>query len=137
MKTKERILLLENKVDLLMRDRDESIKDSWEWTKEKINETDYLLSSKANKESLEKALKEFEAEVTMTPKTLLELGFKEEYQLPIDGEAGYLYYEYNLHGVELLSTTLDDKEFFVFTQNDYEIHSLKKLKDLITSLKEL
>ena len=136
MKTKERILLLENKVDLLMVERDESIKNSWEWTKEKINETDYLLSSKVNKESLEKALKESEAEA-MTPKALLELGFKEIYQESNMGEAGYLYYEYNLHGVEFLSTTLDVKEFFVFTQDNYEIHSLKKLSDLILSLRQL
>ena len=137
MKTKERILLLENKVDLLMVERDESMKNSWEWTKEKINETDYLLSSKVNKESLEKAMKEFEAEEAMTPKDLLKLGFKEIYQEPNMGEAGYLYYEYNLHGVEFLSTTLDVKEFFVFTQDDYEIHSLKKLSDLILSLRQL
>ena len=99
------------------------------------DETEYLTSSKANREHLEQAMKEFDkacdehldrvAETEITPRALIELGFKEEYQPSIDGEAGYLYYEYNLHGVELLSTTLEDEVFFVFTQDDYEIHQPK------------
>lgn len=76
-------------------------------------------------------------ETTITAKALLNLGFKEEYQPPIDGEAGFLFYSFQKHGIELLSDELDESRLVVFLENQDEIHNLRTLGDFILSLKEL
>lgn len=73
----------------------------------------------------------------ITPKALLKLGFEEEYQPPIDNQAGYLYYSFKMRGIELLSNASDEDGWYVFNDDNYEIHNLRKLGDLILSLNEL
>jgi len=170
---------------------------------ENFDETEYLLSSKANKERLESAIKDFtesrdrivahlsreldidnssslegqEADFSknmgnkeptidydskefineyfeylkdckgdsqklkptvITPVSLLNLGFTEEYQKPECGDAGYLYYSLYLCGVALLSTSLDDDDgFYVFMDDNTKIEDYNKLESLVTSLREL
>ena len=114
---------------------------------DKVDDTEYLTSSKANADKLYKAMKEFDkscdehldriAETEITPKALLKLGFEEEYQPPIDNQAGYLYYSFKMWGIELLSNASDEEGWYVFNDDNQEIHNLRKLGDLITSLKEL
>ena len=112
------------------------------------SETEYLTSSKANTEHLEKAMKEFDkscdehldkvAETKITPKSLLELGFKEVYQGVDYGEPGYIFYSLDIKGVGFCSVDTESKDFHVrLDHDDYPIHNLKKLKDLITALNEL
>jgi|TARA_R110000751_G_scaffold134837_4_gene237430 hypothetical protein len=102
-----------------------------------IDETDYLTSSKANKEHLDKAIKEMGKGSDINPKALLSLGFEEVYQSPDMGEAGYIYYALNLYGIELLSTASDEGELKVVLGDDTEINELSKLQSLVTSLKLL
>ena len=112
------------------------------------DETEYLTSSKANKEHLEQAMKEFDkscdehidriAETKITPKSLLELGFKEVYQGVDYGETGYIFYSLDIKGVGFCSVDTESKDFHVrLDYDDYPIHNLRKLKDLILSLNEL
>lgn len=77
------------------------------------------------------------AETTITPKALLDLGFTEEYQPPCDGEVGFIYYAFSKHGVELLSSVKGSDDFCVFFENQFEVHNLRKLGDLILSLNEV
>jgi len=78
------------------------------------------------------------AETTITPKALLDLGFTEEYQPPIYGMAGFIYYDFSKHGIDLLSNTVSNEEpLYVFFENQFEIHNLRKLGDFILSLNEL
>lgn len=112
-----------------------------------VDETEYLTSSKANTKHLEKAMKEFDkscdehldrvAETEITPKALLKLGFEEEYQPNIDNQAGYLYYSFKMWGIELLSNASDEEGWYVFNDENNEIHNLRKLGDLVLSLNEL
>ena len=112
-----------------------------------VDETEYLTSSKANADKLNAAMKDFDkscyehlnriAETEITPKALLKLGFEEEYQPPIDNQAGYLYYSFKMWGIELLSNASDEEGWYVFNDENNEIHNLRKLGDLITSLNEL
>jgi hypothetical protein len=139
-----------------------------------FDETEYLLSSKANKERLESAIKDFtesrdrivdhlsreldidnssnlegqEADFSrntrykeptvITPVSLLNLGFTEEYQKPECGSAGYLYYSLYLCSVALLSTSLDDDDgFYIFMDDNTKIEDYNKLESLVTSLREL
>ena len=115
---------------------------------EYLDETEYLLSSKANKERLESAIKEMgnkepiiqpkDIEAIITPVSLLSLGFTEEYQKPECGDAGYLYYSLYVHGVALLSTSLDDDDgFYVFMDDNTKVTDYNKLERLVTSLREL
>ena len=112
-----------------------------------VDETEYLTSSKANADNLNAAMKEFYkscdehldrvAETEITPKALLKLGFEEEYQPPIDNQAGYLYYSFKMWGIELLSNASDEEGWYVFNDENNEIHNLRKLGDLVLSLNEL
>jgi hypothetical protein len=75
---------------------------------------------------------------TITPKALLDLGFTEEYQPPVSECEGFIYYSFSKLGVELLSSIVSsDDGFYVFFEDQYEIHSLRKLGDLVLSLNEL
>ena len=112
-----------------------------------VDETEYLTSSKANADKLNAAMKSFDtacdehldrvAETEITPKALLKLGFEEEYQPPIDNQAGYLYYSFKMWGIELLSNASDEDGWYVFNDENNEIHNLRKLGDLVLSLNEL
>lgn len=96
-----------------------------------LDETEYLMSTEANRKHLDKAIQS-----TITPEKLLKLGFKEEYQQPDMGEKGYIYYSLYLHDVCLLSTSTDE-EFYVFMDDDTKITNLDKLSNLVYSLKDL
>tara|TARA_R110002096_G_scaffold111202_6_gene242852 strand:- start:14119 stop:14652 length:534 start_codon:yes stop_codon:yes gene_type:complete len=81
-------------------------------------------------------------EEEITPLSLLELGFLEVYQESDVRVAsvGFIYYSLTLMDVEFLSSSLgEDVGFHVMFGNEcqFEVHSLRKLKDLILSLKEL
>ena len=108
-----RIDSLENKIDILMRERcvvDKSINDELD----SIDET------------------------TITPRALIELGFEEVYQGVDYGEPGYMFYSHEIKGVGFYSVDTDDKDFHVRMDNsDYEIRNLRKLRDLILSLNEV
>jgi len=136
------------------------------------DETEYLLSSEANKKRLDESIAEFDKEIVkdqlerskaieyaseefieeyfdylkslqkpkndITPVSLLDLGFTEEYQEPECGDAGYLYYSLYVHGVALLSTSLDDDDgFYIFMDDNTKITEFKKLLDIVTSLRAL
>ena len=149
-----RIDTLENKIDLLMTERAEAIEERFkgidflnQTEKMELDETECLTSSKANIGRLLEAVEEFDkscdehleriAETEITPKALLKLGFEEEYQPPIDNQAGYLYYSFKMWGIELLSNASDEKGWYVFNDENNEIHNLRKLGDLVLSLNEL
>ena len=149
-----RIDTIENKIDLLMTERAEAIEERFkgidflnQTEKMELNETEYLTSSKANADNLNAAKKAFDkscdehldriAETEITPKALLKLGFEEEYQPPIDNQTGYLYYSFKMWGIELLSNASDEEGWYVFNDENNEIHNLRKLGDLILSLNEL
>ena len=115
-----------------------------------VDETEYLTSSKANAETLYRAMKEFDkscdehldriAETEITPKALLKLGFKEVYQGVDMDEAGYIYYTLDIKCVELCSTSIGEGEplhVMMGYEGQYPIHNLRKLGDLILSLNEL
>ena len=99
-----------------------------------LNETEYLISTEANRRHLDKSIKEFEG--VITPERLLKLRFTEEYQKPEDGQKGYIYYSLYLHDVCLLSTSTDE-EFYVFMDDDTKITDLDKLSNLVNALKDL
>lgn len=101
-----------------------------------------LLNAKEDFEkSIEKHLdKELDTitKTTITPKALLDLGFTEEYQSDEDGTPGYIYYNFSKHGVDLMTNEVRGEEpLYVFLENQYEVHNLRKLGDLILSLTEL
>tara|TARA_R110000822_G_scaffold154412_1_gene294038 strand:+ start:723 stop:1844 length:1122 start_codon:yes stop_codon:yes gene_type:complete len=76
----------------------------------------------------------------ITPKALIVLGFEENYQFVGMGNPGYIYYTLHLLGMELCSSVVgDDKPFHVVAgdEGEFIIHNLRKLGDLILSLKEL
>ena len=108
-----RIDSLENKIDILMRERcvvDKSINDELD----SIDET------------------------TITPRALIELGFEEVYQGVDYGEAGYIFYSHEIKGVGFYSLGTDEEDFHVrMDDSEYEVRNLNKLRDLILSLKEL
>ena len=108
-----RIDSLENKIDILMRERcvvDKSINDELD----SIDET------------------------TITPKALIELGFEEVYQGVDYGEAGYIFYSHEIKGVGFYSLGTDEEDFHVrMDDSEYEVRNLRKLGDLILSLNEL
>jgi len=108
-----RIDSVENKIDILMRERcvvDKSINDELD----SIDET------------------------TITPRALIELGFEEVYQGVDYGEAGYIFYSLEIKGVGFYSLGTDEEDFHVrMDDSEYEVRNLNKLRDLILSLKEL
>ena len=68
----------------------------------------------------------------------VELGFEEMYQDVDYGEPGYIYYSHEIKGVGFYSVDTDSEDFHVKLDNsDYEVRSLRKLGDLILSLREL
>tara|TARA_R110002020_G_scaffold9539_2_gene37431 strand:- start:2001 stop:2429 length:429 start_codon:yes stop_codon:yes gene_type:complete len=105
------------------------------------SETGYLLSTEANKERLESAIEEYKDALKgsdkITPKALLGLGFREEYQKPDCGDAGFIYYALNADSMLLLSTASNESEFFVYTDEDTKITSLEKLTNLVNVLQSL
>ena len=106
--------------------------------KEEIYNKLESLSSKGNGDSLGEVLKKYEDEVTITPRALIELGFKEVYQGIDFGEPGYIFYSHEIKGVGFYSLDTDSKDFHVkMDHSEYEIRNLRKLGDLILSLKEL
>ena len=79
-------------------------------------------------------------QLEITPKALLDLGFEEQYQREEMGNVGYIYYTLHLLGMELCSSVVgDDEPFHVVAgdEGEFIIHNLRKLGDLILSLKEL
>jgi len=115
-----------------------------------VTETEYVTSSTANADNVNKAKSIFEDAVDeylddliqtqITPNALITLGFKEEYQHSIDGIAGFLYYTLTLNTVEFCSTSLgEDEPLYVMLghEGQFSIHNLRKLGDLILSLNEL
>ena len=108
-----RIDSLENKIDILMRERcvvDKSINDELD----SIDET------------------------TITPRDLIELGFEEMYQDVDYGEAGYIFYSHEIKGVGFYSLGTDEEDFHVrMDDSEYEVRNLRKLGDLILSLNEI
>jgi len=129
-----RVDSVEDKLDILMGERGARIADE---------DTDEQLESrvKSFEESISCYLDEeldLIADATITPKALLDLGFTEEYQPPIDGMAGFIYYNFSKHGIDLLSNAVSNEEpLYVFFENQFEIHNLRKLGDFILSLNEL
>jgi hypothetical protein len=96
------------------------------------DETEYLTSSKANKESLEKAIKEFETNIT--PNGLIALGFDENYQPTEGGEAGFVYWDLNIIGINILSNEHGTEVEI----NDHKtIRSVDKLTRIVEALREL
>ena len=75
----------------------------------------------------------------ITPISLLNLGFTERYQEPDTGEAGYIYYSFDKHGINLTSSIVGDtEEFYVLNDGTQrEIHSFTKLKTLIEAVSNL
>tara|TARA_R110002095_G_scaffold138567_1_gene120446 strand:+ start:226 stop:1233 length:1008 start_codon:yes stop_codon:yes gene_type:complete len=76
----------------------------------------------------------------ITPKALIVLGFEENYQGVDMGNPGYIYYTLYILDVEFISTSLeDDGPFHVMFGNNcqFSICNLRKLEDLILSLKEV
>ena len=210
-----RIDTLENKINLLMTERDEAIvnrnPELFKFTEEEdermknivrngndgehyADDTEYLTSSKANKERLDKAIKEVEhsiakkvgddlqdfwegrlgeeydtvqreaneardkyykgfgipepdkpcdehldriAETEITPKALLKLGFEEVYQEVDMGEPGFIYYSLDVNDIGFCSSEQGENLFVVMDHNNLEIRNLRKLGDLILSLREL
>jgi len=104
------------------------------------DETEYLTSSTANKERLEKSIKDFEKS-DVTPLALLTLGFEEVYQKPEIGEnyisAGYIYYSLDIAGIHFLSKSIDEPDFYVYLEDNTKITSIESLSNLVTSLREL
>ena len=95
------------------------------------------------KEMFPEDLNESKDDITqleITPKALLDLGFEEQYQREEMGNVGYIYYTLHLLGMELCSSVIgDDEPFHVVAgdEGEFVIHNLRKLRDLILSLKEL
>ena len=144
-----RIDSLENKIDILMTERTELTPNenselyepcpnvvrvvNKEMAGFKVSEDDVWY----NKES-KKAILDDIAETTITPRALIELGFKEMYQDVDYGEPGYIYYSHEIKGVGFYSLDTDSADFHVRLDNsDYKIHNLRKLGDLILSLNEI
>ena len=133
----------EDRIDILMGERgerisNESVKKSYATDTENLTEGQLDKSQDLTRNSIISDAIDRIAKETITPKALLDLGFIEEYQPPIDGCAGFIYYDFSMHGVDLLSTAVSNEEpLYVFFENQHEIHNLRKLGDLITALNEL
>tara|TARA_R110000803_G_scaffold206817_1_gene274326 strand:- start:445 stop:1041 length:597 start_codon:yes stop_codon:yes gene_type:complete len=158
-----RIDSLHDKMDILMTERAENKIDKTHYKQPLTEEesffanedvfdtkTEYVTSSTANADNVNKAKSIFEDAVDeylddliqtqITPNALITLGFKEEYQHSIDGIAGFLYYTLTLNTVEFCSTSLgEDEPLYVMLghEGQFSIHNLRKLGDLILSLNEL
>ena len=133
----------EDRIDILMSERGARIEDE-DAKKCQVNDTENLTCGQLDKsqdltrnsiisDAIDRIAKE-----TITPQALIALGFTEEYQPPIDGCAGFIYYDFYMHGIDLLSNAISNEEpLYVFFENQHEIHNLRKLGDLITALNEL
>jgi len=107
------------------------------------DETDYILSSQANKDRLDEAVLSFKKNSDdfekITPEGLLDLGFEENYQEPEITDwctsSGFIYYSLTIKGVSFF--TEDGVVILDGGECEVEIKDLDKLKDLILSLKEL
>jgi len=73
----------------------------------------------------------------ITPLDLINLGFEESYQPSMEESAGYIYYEFEKHGICILSAMSHEKPFYVFLENQREIHSLEKLTTFVSAIKSL
>jgi hypothetical protein len=115
---------LDNKVDILMSERAEAAT--------QIKEDDAWY----NKES-KKAILDDIADVTITPRALIELGFHEVYQDVDFGEPGYIFYSRTINGIDLLSMDTEAEDFYVIVGEDFKVKNLGKLRNFIITLKEL
>ena len=93
------------------------------------------------KKEIVEQLEKVKQEDKITPFELLAMGFEEVYQKPEINKnyiaAGYLYYSLDVAGIPLLSTSIDEEEFFVYLEDNTEITSIEALRNLVTSLKAL
>jgi hypothetical protein len=115
---------LDNKVDILMSERAEAAT--------QIKEDDAWY----NKES-KKAILDDIADVTITPRALIELGFHEVYQDVDFGEPGYIFYSRTINGIDFLSMDTEAEDFYVIVGEDFKVKNLGKLRNFIITLKEL
>ena len=152
---------LENKMDILMSERLEMLTEKYAAVRDDIdsmcedipNDFDWeipLTTSGSPFESNPRvSFGEFEKRIdehlervqnqNITPISLLNLGFTERYQEPDTGEAGYIYYSFDKHGINLTSSIVgDSEEFYVLNdETQKEIHSFTKLKALIEAISNL
>jgi hypothetical protein len=119
-----RIDSLENKIDILMTERAEAAT--------QIKEDDVWY----NKES-KKAILDDIADITITPRALIELGFHEVYQDVDFGEPGYIFYSKTINGIDFLSMDTEAEDFYVIVGEDFKVKNLGKLRNFIITLKEL
>tara|TARA_R110002074_G_scaffold392212_1_gene577566 strand:- start:12 stop:683 length:672 start_codon:yes stop_codon:yes gene_type:complete len=99
---------------------------------ENLNATNKSLES-----SIEDHLDKERSDTKITPQALVDLGFKEVYQGIDQGDAGFLYYDLEIKGVGLLSTSLGEDEplhVMLGYEGQHPIHNLVKLKELIRIL---
>ena len=115
---------LENKVDTLMSERAEAA------TQTKEDDVWY------NKES-KKAILDDIADITITPRALIELGFDEMYQDVDYEEPGYIFYSRTINGIDFLSMDTGAEDFYVIVGEDFKVKNLGKLRNFIITLKEL
>jgi len=75
---------------------------------------------------------------TITPKSLLGIGFSEMYQEPEPGVPGFIYYTFDRHGLDLTSTDVGGIEpFHVVDSTGFVVVNFSKLKALVEALREL
>jgi len=130
-----RVDSLEDRIDILMSERGEH-KAGSDFDIDNSERFFDILKKRANFETSIDEHVERE-EDTITPKALLDLGFIERYQEAECGEPGFMYYDFRAHGIDVASNEVGENPLHVYTEDSYEIHSLRKLKNLITSLNEL
>jgi hypothetical protein len=119
-----RIDSLENKIDILMTERAETT------TQTKEDDVWYNQESK-------KAILDDIADITITPRALIELGFDEMYQDVDYGEPGYIFYSRTINGIDFLSMDTEAEDFYVIVGEDFKVKNLGKLRNFIITLKEL
>ena len=122
--------------------RDERTEEPMWYSEEDYREW-HKLSTERKRMVLPEKLNESIDDITqteITPKALIVLGFEENYQGVDMGNPGYIYYTLYILDVEFISTSLeDDDPFHVMFGNNcqFSICNLRKLEDLILSLKEV
>ncbi len=93
------------------------------------------------KKEVVEQLEKVKQEDKITPLKLLTIGFEEVYQKPEIGDfymaPGFLYYSLDIAGIPLLSTSIDEPDFYVYLEDNTKITSIKALSNLVTSLREL
>jgi hypothetical protein len=115
---------LDNKVDILMSERVEAAT--------QIKEDDVWYNEESKKAILDDI-----ADITITPRALIELGFDEMYQDVDYGEPGYIFYSRTINGIDFLSVDTGAEDFYVIVGEDFKVKNLGKLRNFIITLKEL